>query len=162
MVGKTKHQTVSDQIRLSILAEMPCIPCMIDRVFGVPSTIQHVTDCGRRYADQHQATYPSCEWHHLGLVNEAFAGSIRLFTEARGPSLFHSKKSFLRQYGQEVELIQIADALVRHVRRQRSRQTEPTPTELGHLCVALHREIVMGIKPSEEMDSFRRRLSRPY
>ena len=57
MVGNTKHIARADQVRLTTLFEIGCIPCMLDGMDGEPATIHHSTIGGRRHEDQHQKTY---------------------------------------------------------------------------------------------------------
>ena len=147
MVGATKSQTKADTIRLSTLSDIGCIPCLIKGWPDVPATIQHVTDCGRRAEDEHQETYGSCEWHHLGVLPSSAFGSIDRATKALGPSFHHNKKAFEYRYGPETKLVKIADALVRMVWRACEKGEYINGAEKAKLTKALYKEIVLGIPP---------------
>lgn len=143
MVGRTQARVIADQIRLTTLFEIGCIPCMIDGMDGEPATIQHVTSCGRRLEDQHQKTYSACAWHHLGHVPDFVSrNNVELATQMLGPSLAHQRRPYRDRYGTEADLIMIADGLVRMVRGASKRGEFLTQREIGELCRAMHAELV--------------------
>jgi hypothetical protein len=111
MVGKTKPPTAEEKKRLTTLKEhCPCLPCLLvnPRHIRLP-TIQHKTSGFKR--DGHAATYSACEWHHLGIppdgMNKQEASGFL------GPSLAHSKRTFVQEYGTENTLIQVQDFILR-------------------------------------------------
>lgn len=147
MVGKTKTQNAADRQRMKIMAEIPCIPCMVDGKKAVPATVQHRTDCGRRMEDEHQQTYRSCPWHHLGEVPPGYRGSISRATLRHGPSIAHDRRTFAYVYGTEEELVMLQDALIRMVESANRRGEYLTTGTLRRLTKMLHREIVTGVSP---------------
>ena len=147
MVGKTKTQNAADKRRFEAMSEIGCIPCMIGGWDGVPATTQHVTEAGRRLNDEHQQTYRSCQWHHLGKFDDPVR-SIRAATKIYGPSFERNKRAFAERYGTERQLIQIQDALVRmYFRAHEKGEYLPAP-ELTRLTNGLYREIVLDRPPS--------------
>lgn len=147
MVGKTERITKKDQARFDALKEIGCIPCALEGVFRA-ATIQHVTDAGRRCGHQH--SYGSCDWHHLGVVPKDCEGRVAKATMVLGPSLHHDKAAFERQYGEEPQLVQIADALVRAVQKATSQGWFYANHQIRKLAKDLRDEIVHGIKPSAQ------------
>lgn len=126
MVGKTKHRTISDNVRMTALGQIGCIACMIDGNDGNPCEIHHVTDCGRRIG--HQATIGLCAFHHRGAP-----------PEIPYPSLELSKRAFVERYGSEDELLWIADRLVRLSVDAARQQIYAQPEDFGHQCRELHK-----------------------
>lgn len=91
-----------------------CLPCLISGVSDRPTTIEHVTDRGRRVGDleQHQWTIGLCEWHHFGkhLDNwQGLPGHIGGPNQATsgllGPSLAWGRRAFEEHFGDEVEIL---------------------------------------------------------
>ena len=149
MVGKTKYQTKADERRLSTLVEIGCIPCLIEGRIGA-ATIQHVTDCGRRHEDQHRMTYGSCPWHHMAVPPGRKEANMAKNVKAYGPSFAYNRGEFAERYGTELQLVQIADALVRMVERARQDGWFYGSAKLKRLAIELHGEIVLGRRPSDE------------
>ncbi len=145
MVGQTKYQTKADEKRLSGVSQLGCLPCMIDGWNDVPATVQHITEGSVRLEDEHQMTYPSCPWHHLGQPPDSFRGSINLAERKFGPSIKYRKKRFSNKYGSERELVHITDALLRVIDSEWRRGCYLGPAALGKVAVELHREIVLGL-----------------
>ncbi len=150
MVGKTKTQNKADKLRLWAITEIGCVPCMIDHWDGTPTTIQHVTEGGRRIEDQHQMTYGACAWHHLGVKPLGFVGTMHRVEKLYGPSFARSKRAYLRHYGMERELIQVQDALIRAYMKAHREARVMSSAELGKYARDLFAEIVMGKKPSSK------------
>ena len=145
MVGATKSQNKADELRLQILGHLGCLPCNIDGWPGEPPTVQHVTEGGVRLKDQHQMTYPSCPWHHLGNTPDGVRGGISDCEDKLGPSFARNKRAFQKRYGSERQLVQMTDAMVRIYIRERYSLTE------NHLCdlaQSLYREIVLDQPPT--------------
>ena len=73
-----------------------CLPCLIAGFSDVPTTVEHVTEAGRRLEgeEQHQWTIGLCEWHHFGHAPERW-----------GRSLAHGRRGFEADFGDEVEVL---------------------------------------------------------
>lgn len=150
MVGKTASQTKADQARMAAMSGIDCIPCMIDGWDDVPATVQHVTEVGRRLEDEHQHTYRSCAWHHLGEPPPQANGSPSAAAKMYGPSFKHNPREFAEHYGSERQLVQIQTALVRMQDRENQRGRYLTSAKIGRLAIALHAELVLGKSPDPE------------
>lgn len=148
MVGRTKPMNKADKERMEVMQEICCIPCMIQGWPGVRATTQHCTSCGRRYEDEHQVTYRSCEWHHLGYPPHGCKGKVSRATKQYGPSLAHEKLAFALHYGAELQLVQIQDALIRIILSARRRGAYLPETEQAKVVQELHSEIVLGVSPT--------------
>ena len=138
MVGKTKNRTQADDARLSILAEY-CLPCILSHWDG-HGTIQHKTTAGRREEDQNQRTYPACRWHHLGEVPDHIIDRQHA-QELLGPSFAHTKSLYEATYGDEEDLILVADAVVRITLSARRRSEYISRRKMSSLVRQIHREI---------------------
>ena len=68
--------------------------------------------------------------------------SVDDMTQRYGPSFAHGRKDFEAQYGDELDLIQITDALVRLQVSAMARNEYLDHHELMQLAKELHREIV--------------------
>ncbi len=150
MVGATKSQNKSDRLRLATISQIGCVPCMIDGWDGALCTIQHVTEGGRRLDDEHQMTYGSCEWHHLGIKPRDFGGSMHHAEKKYGPSFARNKRDFMCRYGTERELIQVQDALIRAYMKAHREARVMSSAALGKFARELFAEIVMGKSPSSK------------
>jgi len=107
MVGKTPRILKNERARLDkIKTYCGCLPCLLRGHLDVQATIQHVTDCGRRLgkdSEQHQNTYGSCIWHHLGhLPNHSKRSEYR---KELGPALAHGRQPFEQAFGDEVKIL---------------------------------------------------------
>lgn len=115
MVGKTAPITDRDRVRFRVIKEyIGCIACLLefDGAGDIAlTTIEHVTDRGRRLADEHQATIGLCEWHHQakpwpGLRPDEMRRVL-------GPSLAEGRYPFEERYGDEVNvLLPVVDDLI--------------------------------------------------
>ena len=109
MVGKTKPITRLDEMRFRVIQEyMGCVCCAIElHDAGMEdislTTIEHVTDRGRRLEDEHQATIGLCPWHHLGVPWSGISGSDMV--NILGPSLANGRKTFEESFGDEVHVL---------------------------------------------------------
>jgi len=117
MVGKTAPIRNKDRIRFQVIREHTgCICCLIElRDAGYEeislTTIEHVTDRGRRLEDEHQATIGLCPWHHLGVPWSGMQS--RDMTGTLGPSLANGRRPFEEHYGDEVHvLLPLQDELI--------------------------------------------------
>lgn len=109
MVGKTAPIKRADEIRFKVITEyVGCLCCAIERhPYALEdialTTIEHVTDRGRRLQDEHQATIGLCPWHHQGQpwrgLNQVDMAAIL------GPSLAGGRKPFEDRYGDEVDVL---------------------------------------------------------
>ena len=117
MVGKTAPIRRQDEIRFKVITEYcGCLCCLLQQhELGHESiartTVEHVTEHGRRLPDQHQATIGLCPWHHFGAP---WAMMRRDTMEAiLGPSLSHGRKPFEAYFGDEVHvLLPVQDELI--------------------------------------------------
>ena len=100
MVGRAKPATKAQRQRMAVIAEMGCLPCLIQRAER-PATIQHVTEGGRRLG--HDYTYGSCTWHHLGTKEQGW--SMQEMMGILGPSFAHGRKNFEEVYGDERDVL---------------------------------------------------------
>lgn len=117
MVGKTAPIRRQDEIRFKVIREYTgCLCCMLDRHDSAfeeisQTTIEHVTDRGRRLADEHQATIGLCPWHHQATPWTGL--DPREMNRILGPSLANGRKPFEEHYGDEVDvLLRIQDELI--------------------------------------------------
>lgn len=84
------------------VAAYGCVACQIRLGVHEPTTVHHITDCGRRMG--HLFTIPLCPWHHQGYVKP---GKTSAKMEAIfGPSLAKNKTDFERVFGTELELLE--------------------------------------------------------
>jgi hypothetical protein len=97
MVGKTKPMTVRDKRRMDTIAKhCGCLPCLLMGWPDVQTSIEHVTNRGRRMEDQHQWTIGLCAWHHFG------EGGLEM---AVGPSLALGRRVFEEHFGDELKVL---------------------------------------------------------
>jgi hypothetical protein len=82
-----------------------CLPCLLVGITDVHTTIEHVTEAGRRVGgeEQHQHTIGLCEWHHFarlhgGLTRQQASG-------IHGPSLAWGRKTFEEFFGDELKVL---------------------------------------------------------
>ncbi len=97
MVGKTAPIRPDDALRMeTIHRHCGCLPCLIAGISDILTTVEHVTEAGRRIQDeeQHQWTIGLCDWHHFGHA-----------PERPGPSLALGRKPFEDYFGDEVKVL---------------------------------------------------------
>jgi len=106
MVGKTKPIRTQDADRMDTIAKFcGCLPCLLMGYKDVHTTIEHVTEHGRRVGDeeQHQWTIGLCAWHHFGQT-EPDQTRQRMSGEL-GPPLPWGRKEFEETFGDEVNVL---------------------------------------------------------
>ena len=107
MVGKTAPIRKSDRERFDIIKlYCGCLPCLLMGHLDVHTTIEHVTEQGRRIgkgSEQHCWTIGLCVWHHFGhLPNHTTRQKI---SGERGASLVWGRKIFEEDFGDEVTVL---------------------------------------------------------
>jgi hypothetical protein len=83
-----------------------CLPCLLMGWADVHTSIEHVTEHGRRVgkgADQHKWTIGLCTWHHFGhtpnhTTRQQMSGEV-------GPSLIWGRNTFEEHFGDEIEVL---------------------------------------------------------
>lgn len=83
----------------SRVAEIGCLPCLIDGNPGTPATISHCHDHGYR---DHNRVYPACPIHHL--EQHAVDGI---------PNRHKNPREFAERYGTDEELYRMCLNLLR-------------------------------------------------
>ena len=114
MVGKTAPIRKQDAERMQTIHQYcGCLPCLLMGYVDVHTTIEHVTERGRRVGgdEQHQHTIGLCTFHHFGWQ---WRQQTRQQTSGeRGPSLAWGRRAFEEFFGDEVEvLIPVQDMLL--------------------------------------------------
>jgi hypothetical protein len=107
MVGKTARIRAHDAERMDTIAHYcGCLPCLLMGYPNVRTSIEHVTERGRRVGgdEQHQHTIGLCAWHHFGYFEGGYYDEQRL-TEALGPSLALGRHRFEEAFGDEVSIL---------------------------------------------------------
>lgn len=107
MVGKTPRVLKNERLRLANIKEYcGCLPCLL---MGHPdrhTTIEHVTENGRRVgvkSDQHANTIGLCLWHHFGACDHGL--QKQFMTDEYGPSLAQGRRLFENHFGDEVHVL---------------------------------------------------------
>lgn len=107
MVGKTPRARKDERIRLEIISQhCGCLCCLLMGHLDRHTTIEHVTDRGRRVgiaSDQHANTIGLCMWHHIGICDPGHQKHEML--EWYGPSLANGRKPFEAHFGDEVHVL---------------------------------------------------------
>jgi len=109
----------ADQYRLDQIHNMPCICCQIEgRGQPFRTEAHHIVSNGyRRLSGGHQSTIPRYSRHHRGQCLEGL--NVRKMTSIYGPSLFHSKKGFIKHYGGELALLEMINEILGEPNEQR-------------------------------------------
>ena len=99
---KSKRITANHRKRWEKLREHGCICCKKVGVYGSPE-IHHLVVASRRLG--HDTSIPLCAWHHRavpmwGLTSKKAAAKLY------GPSLADGKKTFVKEWGTEHELLE--------------------------------------------------------
>jgi hypothetical protein len=107
MVGKTPRARKDQQQRMEIIKQhCGCLPCLLMGYLDVHTSIEHVTNHGRRIgkgAEVHDWIIGLCVWHHFGWTKTR---ETRKKVEAeRGPSLIWGRITFEAHFGDEVQVL---------------------------------------------------------
>jgi len=115
LVGKTPRVLKDERARLqTIKIFCGCLPCLLRGHLDRWTTIEHVTERGRRVgvkSDEHINTIGLCMWHHFGPCDP---GLPRAGMAAElGPALADGRYPFELAFGDEVKiLIQVQNFLI--------------------------------------------------
>lgn len=117
VVGKTAPIRRRDEVRFYVIRYYTgCLCCAIElynscREDVSLTTIEHVTNHGRRLEDQHQATIGLCPWHHQAVPWNGL--SKKEMRNILGPSLADGRRPFEEHFGDEVDvLLPLQDELI--------------------------------------------------
>lgn len=82
-----------------------CLPCLLKGISDVHTTVEHVTEAGRRVGndEQHQWTIGLCVWHHFGRTSSS--AHRNLIIQSFGPCLADGRKPFEDYFGDEVQVL---------------------------------------------------------
>jgi hypothetical protein len=107
MVGKTPRILKNERQRLqAIKIYCGCLPCLLVGHLDRWTTIEHVTEAGRRVGvdhKQHTNTIGLCLWHHFGVCDHG-QQKIPMASEL-GPALIHGRRPFEEYFGDEVKIL---------------------------------------------------------
>ena len=112
VVGKTPRILKNERQRLdTIVTYCGCLPCLLIGHLDRHTTIEHVTEHGRRVgkgSDTHLATIGLCTWHHFGhrpnsSTRQHMAGEF-------GPPLAWGRREFEEYFGDELKVLGVLDA----------------------------------------------------
>lgn len=118
MVGKTAPIRKQDRERFEAIRETGCIACLVQGHPNAQTSVEHITDRGRRVggAEQHQHSIGLCAWHHFGTLYGAL--SAAQMTEWLGPSLALGRVPFEDFFGPEELLLQVQNELIERYRAE--------------------------------------------
>lgn len=121
MVGKTPRVRKDERVRLdTIKTYCGCLPCLLLGHLDRHTTIEHVTESGRRVgsgSDQHANTIGLCLWHHFGTCESGWQKQTML--GEYGPSLAWGRRLFEDHFGDETKvLIPVQDYVLERFARQ--------------------------------------------
>jgi hypothetical protein len=106
VVGKTTRPIrARDAKRMDTISLFcGCLPCLLLGHLDVHTTVEHVTEAGRRVGgdEQHQHTIGLCPWHHFGKGRNGW--SRQQLTGEFGPPLIY-RKAFEDFFGDEVTVL---------------------------------------------------------
>lgn len=107
MVGKTPRILKDERARLEkIKIYCGCLPCLLRGHLDRWTTIEHVTESGRRVgikSDEHANTIGLCIWHHFGACDP---GQQRAgMSSELGPALGNGRYPFEEAFGDEVKIL---------------------------------------------------------
>jgi len=103
LVGKTARITDLDRKRFEAIRSIGCVCCLAKGFPDAAVTVEHITDRGRRYPDEHQHTIGLCEWHHLGICLPG-ADPLKM-SGSMGPSLAWGRTPFEATFGDEYDVL---------------------------------------------------------
>lgn len=104
MVGKTPRARKNERQRMDTIAiYCGCLPCLLRGYLDRHTTIEHVTNRGRRLEDEHMATIGLCIWHHFGHTHGS--GRRSKYRRDLGPALAHGRIPFEEHFGDEVKVL---------------------------------------------------------
>lgn len=107
MVGKTPRAQKNERDRMeAIVQHCGCLPCLLMGYLDVHTSIEHVTERGRRIgngSEQHRWTIGLCVWHHFGHTPNHV--SRHQVSEEYGPSLIWGRTAFEDHFGDEVDVL---------------------------------------------------------
>ena len=107
VVGKTAPIRPHDADRMDTIAQFcGCLPCLLMGYTNVRTTIEHVTEHGRRVDgdEQHQWTIGLCPWHHFGHIEEGYYNAQKL-SGTLGAPLSWGRKVFEEEFGDELKVL---------------------------------------------------------
>lgn len=138
VVGRTAPILRRDEQRFRVIQAIGCLPCLMVGDAGVPATIQHVSRGYKRVggAGQHQQTYGSCTWHHLGYA-----------PKRRGPSLADGRRPFEMYFAPEEDLIRLQDDLIEIYLRDPWMDLEVPYSAVAPVIRAGYRRILEATEP---------------
>lgn len=107
MVGQTPRARKNERQRMEAIAQhCGCLPCLLMGFLDVHTSIEHVTDRGRRVgkgAEQHRWTIGLCTWHHFGWTRTR--QTRQQVSGERGPSLAWGRQIFEDHFGDELHVL---------------------------------------------------------
>ena len=107
MVGSTPRARKNERDRMETIAVYcGCLPCMLMGTLNVHTSIEHVTERGRRVgkgSEQHRWTIGLCVWHHFGHCGNH--KSRQSMSGDFGPSLVFGRHIFEEHFGDEVRVL---------------------------------------------------------
>ncbi len=107
MVGKTPRIRKDERERLRIIKiYCGCLPCLLRGHLDRWTTIEHVTENGRRVgvkSDEHKNTIGLCVWHHFGACDPGLQREG--MRRELGPALAHGRYAFEECFGDEVKIL---------------------------------------------------------
>ncbi len=107
LVGNSPRARKDHKQRMETIAKhLGCLPCLLVGYLDIHTSIEHVTNRGRRVGDGsevHEHTIGLCVWHHFGHTKNhetrQHAGG------ERGPSLAWGRTTFEEFFGDEVTVL---------------------------------------------------------
>lgn len=107
MVGKTPRARKNERDRMETIAKhCGCLPCLLMGYTDRHTTIEHVTERGRRIgkdSEQHRWTIGLCTWHHFGHQNNHW--TRQQMSGEYGPPLTWGRRTFEEHFGDEVKVL---------------------------------------------------------
>jgi len=112
MVGPTPRARKNERQRMETIAKhCGCLPCLLMGFSDVHTSIEHVTERGRRVGkdhEQHKFTIGLCVWHHFGhkfpLPGKRKPNRQEMSGDL-GPPLAWGRINFEEHFGDEVHVL---------------------------------------------------------